>query len=153
MARKDKAVVRLNDSQRQALQKLVKTGVQSGAMRRRAHILLKTDANGPNSWSDKRVADALDIHPKTVGSVRKQFVDQGLDSTLHRKRPTSRQYRKLDGKQEAKLIAIACSLPPQGRSRWTMKLMADRLVELEIVESIDPATVCRALKKTNSSLG
>jgi transposase len=89
----------------------------------------------------------------TVRRVRQQFAREGLDATLHRKRPTGRQYRKLDGKQEAQLIAAACSPAPAGRSRWTMALLADRLVELKVVDSIDPATVWRTLKKTTSSPG
>ena len=89
----------------------------------------------------------------TVQRVRQQFAAEGLDATLHRKRPTGRQYRKLDGAQEARLVAIACSEPPAGRARWTMRLLADKLVELEVVASIDPATVCRTLQKTRSSRG
>lgn len=153
MAFKDKVVVGLTAAQRRALKQIVHTGKRSAAMRRRAHILLKTDANGPDAWSDDRIADALDTSRMTVQRVRQQFVAQGLDATLHRKRPTGRQYRKLDGKQEAKLIAIACSPAPEGRTRWTMKLLASKLVELEIVDSIDPATVCRTLKKTSLSRG
>ncbi len=89
----------------------------------------------------------------TVMRVRHQFVAEGLDATLHRRKPTGRQYRKLDGKQEAQLIALACSPAPGGQARWTMKLLAGRLVEMEVVESIDPATVWRTLKKTTSSRG
>ena len=153
MALKDKVVVRLSASQRRSLHRIVHTGKHPAAMRRRSHILLKTDASNPDAWIDERIAQALDTTRTTVQRVRQQFVAQGLDATLHRKRPTGRQYRKLDGHQEAKLIAIACSPAPAGRSRWTMKLLADRLVELEVVESIDPATVCRTLKKTRSSRG
>lgn len=153
MALRDKVVVCLDDAQRSALRKIVRRGRHPAALLRRAHILLKTDANGPDGWSDERIAEALSTSRMTVRRVRQQFAAEGLDATLHRKRPTGRQYRKLDGKQEAKLVAIACSPAPEGRSRWTMKLLADRLVELEVVESIDPATVCRTLKKTRSSLG
>ena len=85
----------------------------------------------------------------TVMRVRQQFATEGLDATLHRKKPTGRQYRKLDGNQEAQLIALACSPAPQGQARWTMKLLAERLVELEVVELIEPATVWRTLKKTD----
>jgi transposase len=85
--------------------------------------------------------------------VRQQFAAEGLDATLHRKKPTGRQYRKLDGKQEAVLVTLACSTAPEGRSGWTMQLLADRLVEMRVVESIDPATVWRTLKKTTSSRG
>lgn len=153
MALKDKVVVRLDLKQRQALRRIIRTGRHPAALLRRAYILLRADADGPDAWPDERIAEALDTTRVTVRRVRHQFVNEGLDATLHRKRPTGRQYRKLDGKQEAKLIAIACSPAPQGRGRWTMRLMADRLVELEVVESIDPATVCRTLKKTSSSPG
>lgn len=153
MALKDKVVVRLDPQQRQALRRIIRTGTHPAALQRRAHVLLKADADGPDAWPDERIAQALDTTRMTVRRVRHQFVDEGLDATLHRKRPTGRQYRKLDGKQEAKLIAIACSPPPEGRARWTMRLMADRLVELEVVQSIDPATVCRTLQKTSSSPG
>ena len=153
MALQDKIVIRLTGERREALRRIVQTGTHPAAMRRRAHILLKTDADGPDAWPDERVAEALDTTRNTVRRVRQQFAAQGLDATLYRKRPTGRQYRKLDGKQEAQLVAIAGSPPPEGRSRWTMKLMADKLVEMDVVESIDPATVCRTLKKTRSSRG
>ncbi len=143
----------LDDGQREALRRIVRSGTHPAALLRRAHLLLKTDADGPEAWGDQRVAEALSTTRNTVLRVRQPFAAQGLDATLHRKKPTGRQYRKLDGKQEAALVAIACSRAPEGRSRWTMKLMADKLVELEVVESIDPATVCRTLKKTGSSLG
>jgi transposase len=135
------------------LRRIVRTGTHPAALQRRTHILLKTDAVGSDAWPDERIAEALDTTRMTVRRVRQQFVAEGLNATLHRKRPTGRQYRKLDGKQEAQLVAIACSQAPEGRARWTMKLLADRLVELEVVESIDPATVCRTLKKTRSNLG
>jgi len=153
MAIKDKVVVRLSAVQRQALRRVVRTGVHPAAMRRRAHILLKTDADGPDAWTDDRIAEALDSTRMTVMRVRQQFAVEGLDATLHRKRPTGRQYRKLDGRQEAQLIAVACSPAPRGRARWTMTLLADRLVEMQVVESIDPATVWRTLKKTRSNPG
>ena len=85
--------------------------------------------------------------------ARQQFAADGLEATVHRKKPTGRQYRKLDGEQEAKLVALACSEAPDGRAKWTMKLLADRLVELDVVESVDPATVWRTLQKTTSSRG
>jgi len=153
MAFKDKVVVRLTAAHQEALRRIVHTGKHPAAMRRRAHILLKTDAAGPDAWGDDRIAQALDTTRNTVRRVRQECVARGLDATLHRKRPAGRQYRKLDGKQEAKLVSIACSPAPEGRSWWTMKLLAERLVELEVVESIDPSTVCRTLKKTRSSRG
>jgi len=148
-----KVVIRLTAEQRAILQKLVHTGTQAAAARRRAQILLKADADGPDAWPDERIAEALDTTRMTVMRVRHQFAAEGLDATPHRKRPTGRQYRKLDGKQEAQRIALACSPAPEGQARWTMKLLAERLVELEVVESIDPATVWRTLKKTASSRG
>ena len=153
MAFSDKVVVRLTSSQRRALQRVVRAGKHSAAMLRRAHILLKTDSDGPYAWSDERIAEALETTRMTVSRVRQQFVAEGLDATMHRKRPTGRQYRKLDGHQEAQLLAVACSPAPEGRARWTMTLLADRLVEMKVVESIDPATVWRTLKKTRSNLG
>jgi transposase len=118
----------------------------------RARILLKSDVDGDH-WADDRIAEALDTSPATVSRIRKKFVQQGLEAAVQRQRPTGRQYRKLDGAQEARLAAVACSPPPEGQARWTMKLLADKLVELEVVEAIDPATVWRTLKKTRSSRG
>ena len=148
-----KVVVRLTDAQRDVLDRLVRTGTHPAAMRRRAAVLLKADADGPDAWTDEEIADHLETSRMTVMRVRHQFAADGLDATLHRKRPTGRQYRKLDGEQEAKLVALACSKAPDGHARWAMKLLAERLVELEVVESIDPATVWRTLQKTTSSRG
>ena len=148
-----KIAIRLSADDRAALERLTRTGEYPAAALTRARILLKADAAGPDAWPDERIADALDVSRMTVQRVRQQFAAEGLDATLHRKKPTGRQYRKLDGAQEAKLVAIACSEPPAGRVRWTMRLLADRLVELEVVASIDPATVCRTLQKTRSSRG
>ena len=148
-----KVVVRLTGDQRDALDRLLRTGSHPAAMRRRAQILLKADADGPDAWTDERIAAHLETSRMTVMRVRQQFAAEGLDATLHRKRPTGRQYRKLDGRQEARLVALACSPAPDGRARWTMGLLADRLVELRVVDSIDPATVWRTLKKTTSSRG
>ena len=148
-----KVTIRLTDSQRQVLKRYLKTGTHPSRLLVRAQILLKADADGPDAWSDEEIAEHLETSRMTVMRVRQQFAAEGLDATLHRKKPTGRQYRKLDGKQEAQLIALACSSAPEGQAKWTMKLLADRLVEMEVVESIDPATVWRTLKKTNSSRG
>ena len=152
-SRDPKVVVRLTEAQRKALRCVVRTGEHPAAMVMRAQVLLKADAGGPDAWSDTRIGEAFGCSFMTVRRVRQQYVAEGLDATLHRRRPVGRQYRKLDGKQEAQLIAIACSPAPEGRARWTMVLLAERLVELKVVESINPATVCRTLKKTNSSRG
>lgn len=153
MVPKTKVVITLTDEQRQALDRLLRTGSHSAAMRRRASILLLSDADGPDAWSDHDIADHLETTRMTVQRVRQQFAAEGFDATLHRKKPTGRQYRKLDGNQEARLVVLACSPAPEGHARWTMVLLADRLVEMNVVESINPATVWRTLKKTRSSLG
>jgi transposase len=149
MAPAHKVVVRLAAEERAALEKVAHTGTQTAHARTRAHVLLRADADGPDGWTDERIAEALGINRMTVSRVRAQFAAEGLDATLHRKRPTGRQYRKLDGAQEARLIALACSKPPEGQARWTMKLLADRLVELQVVDGIDPSTVWRTLQKTS----
>ena len=115
-------------------------------------MLLKADAEGP-AWLDRQITEAFSFSRSTVEGIRKRYVMEGLDSALERKKrahpPTP---RKLDGAKEARLIALACSEPPKGRKRWTLKLLADELVALEIVDSISYRTVQRTLKKTNLSL-
>jgi transposase len=153
MSPASKVEVRLTQEQRVTLERLVHTGHHPAHATRRARILLKADAAGPDAWTDEDIARALDINRMTASRVRAQFAAEGLDAVLHKKKAAGRQYRKLDGAQEARLIALACAPAPEGRARWTMKLLADKLVELEVVESIDPATVWRTLKKTTSSRG
>src|SRR6516162_55644 len=147
--------VTLTAEERQQLHDLVNTGKAAAKKLAHARILLKADAapGGP-AWLDPRIADALEVSVATVERVRQRFVEQGLDAALSRK-PRERPARqpKLDGRGEARLIALACSAPPQGRKEWTMKLLADRLVELEVVDTICDETVRRVLKKTNSSRG
>ena len=110
-------------------------------------------ADGGPACSDDAIADACAVSRPTVERVRRAFVTTGLDAALHRKRPDGPPRRKLDGAQEAHLIAITCSPPPQGAERWTLILLADKLVELKIVDTITPETVRTTLKKTNSSPG
>ena len=148
-----KVVVRLTADQRRALEELVHTGACSAHAARRARILLKADADGPDAWPDERIADALDVCRMTVMRARHRFAAEGVAGTVRKKKAAGRQYRKLDGAQEARLVSVACSEPPAGHARWTMGLLAERLVELEVVESISPSTVCRTLQKTNSSRG
>jgi transposase len=145
-----KFIVRLNDEERATLRRMVEEGKRAGSVLKRAWILLKADADGP-IWKDPEIAKAFEVGLSTVHRVRQAFVEEGLEEALYRKKPTNRQYRKLDGAQEAKLLAIACSQPPTGRSRWTLQLLADRLVELEIVEEISDECVRRTLKKMSSS--
>jgi transposase len=148
-----KVAVRLTADQRTALEELVHTGACSAHAARRARILLKADADGPDAWPDERIAEALDVCRMTVARARQRFAAEGLDGVLRKKKAADRQYRALDGAQEAQLVAIACSQPPEGHARWTMALLAGRLVELKVFDSISPSTVCRTLKKMNSSRG
>lgn len=147
--------VTLTAEERQQLHDLVNTGKAAAKKLAYARILLKADAapGGP-AWLDQRIADAVEVSVATVERVRQRFVEDGLDAALSRK-PRERPARqpKLDGRGEARLIALACSAPPEGRKEWTMKLLADRLVELEVVDSISDETVGRVLKKTRSSRG
>lgn len=147
-------VVRLNAAERQGLLDLVTTGKRAATTITRARILLKADA-GPagEAWDDEEIAAAFDTSLSTIHRVRQTLVEEGLEEALYRKKPTGRQYRKLDGDQEARLIATACSAAPEGQARWTLRLLADKLVELRVVESISPECVRTTLKKTTSSRG
>jgi transposase len=147
VALKDKYVVRLTAGDRRELKQMARSGKHPARVLIHARILLKADAGGPG-WDDAAIAEALDCGTRTVARVRKKFAQGGLDLALHRKKPTGRQYRKLDGKQEARLVALACSAPPAGKARWTLKMLADRLVELEVIDAVSDETVRRTLKKT-----
>ena len=142
----------LTEEQRAELRGLVGSGVAPARTLTRARILLKADhGEGGPGWSDAAVAGALDVNPSTVLRVRRQFATEGLTATLERKRPDREYPRALDGDQEARLVAVACSAPPDGRARWTLKMLADKLVELEVVAAVSDETVRRVLKKTSSS--
>jgi transposase len=118
-----KYVVRLNPEEREQLLTLVKTGPGAAAKLLHARLLLKADVSVEGRrWTEAEIAEALETSASTVQRVRQAWVDQGLEAALARKPPTGRQYRKLDGAQEAQLIAVACSAPPEGRARWTLKL-------------------------------
>jgi len=148
-----KYIVTLTTDERKHLEGLVSSGKRSALTITRARILLKADqAEGGPAWDDARIADALDCGQRTIERVRQRFVEHGLERALGRKpqdRPS--RLRKFDGAAEARLIALACSQPPTGRARWTMKLLADKLVELEVFASVSDETVRRVLKKTSSS--
>jgi transposase len=146
-----KYIVTLTAEERQGLLGIIAAGKASAQKLAHARILLKADAGpeGP-AWNDEQIAEAFDVSTATIVRVRQRFVEHGLDAALVRKpqdRP-SRQ-RKLDGRAEARLIALACSKPPEGRAEWTMQLLADQLVALQVVDSISDETVRRTLKKTN----
>jgi transposase len=148
-------VVRLSAEEREQLVGLVRAGKASGLKLVRARILLKADQQerGP-AWTDAEIADALDVCLKTVFNVRRKWVEYGLDRALERKQQdTPSKPRKLDGKAEAKLVATCCGPAPKGRAKWTLRLLAAKLVELEAVDSISPETVRQTLKKMRSSPG
>ena len=141
-----KYVVDLTDEERGRLQRLVRCGERPARTIRWAHALLKAAAGG----KDQDIAAALDISLPTVQRLRARFVEEGLDAALSGRGHQPRPYRRrLQGAEEARLIALACSAPPAGRARWTLRLLADRLVELAIVESVSYQTVRRVLKKTS----
>ena len=141
--------VALDDEQRAELRTLVGSGVAPARMLTRARVLLKADhGEGGPGWSDAAIAGALDVHPSTVQRVRRQFVAEGLAPTLARKRPDRVYERALDGRQEAHLVALACAEAPAGRARWSLRLLADELVRLEVVDGVSHETVRRPLKKT-----
>ncbi len=144
----------LTDTERTRLQGLISAGTAPARLLMHARILLKADQspNGP-AWVDEAIAEVVEVSQPTVARVRKQFVEQGLDAALQRRAPRRQYQRKLDGAHEAQLIALACSEPPKGQARWSLRLLADKLVELEIVEEVSYQTVRRVLKKTNSSPG
>jgi len=146
-----KYLVTLTPEEREQLAGLLSAGKRSALTLARARILLKADqADGGPAWPDDRIAEALDCGVRTVERVRQRFVERGLEAALsHKPQERPSRERRLDGAAEARLIALACSQPPEGRARWTLKLLADKLVELEVVESVCDETVRRALKKTS----
>lgn len=142
-------IVRLASEERARLEAMVSKGKASVRKVLRAQVLLKVDADGPNC-SDERAAEAIGVHPNTVRDVRERFVLEGFDAALNRKKASRPPVEPiLDGAKEARMIAVACSEPPAGRTRWTLRLLANRLVELQVVEHISHETVRRALKKTS----
>jgi Homeodomain-like domain len=142
-----KYIVRLTDAERETLQALLKQRRASAQKVRRARVLLKADADGPD-WSDVRIAEAFDCATRTVEFIRERLVTEGFEITLHGK-PKSRTRRKLlDGEQEAKIIALRLGQPPNGFANWTLRLLAEQAVTLEIVESVSHETLRRTLKKT-----
>lgn len=148
-----KWVVELTREEREELLEIVTKGGGAAYKIKHANILLKADQGKyGESWSDEAIAKAYHCQSNTVFNVRKRFVEEGFERALGRNNRKNYE-RKLDGEQEAQLTVLACSDPPEGRSRWTMVLLAERMVELEIVDSLSPATIQRTLKKTNSNHG
>jgi len=143
-----KYVVRLSEKELNLLHDIVKKLKGTSQKVRRANILLKADINGPN-WTDAKIAEALSCRTRTVENIRRRLVTEGLDAVLNRKqRETPPRPKILDGKQEAEIIALRLSKPPAGFANWTLRLLADQIVALEITDSISHETVRRTLKKT-----
>jgi transposase len=146
--------VSLPESERTYLRQLIAVGTAPARLLTHARILLKADQGSDGSgWVDERIAQAVEVSQPTIARVRRQYVEEGLEAALYRRAPTRVYQRKLDGAQEARLIALACSEPPTGHARWTLRLLADRMVELHDLDGLSYQTVRRALKKTNSSPG
>ncbi len=144
-----KYIVRLTGEERSELADLVKTGKTPAYRIKHANILLAIDADGAG-WTNEKTAEAYRCHSNTVINMRQRFVEQGFEAAMDRKKQDAPSREPiLDGEKEARLIAIACSPPPEGRSKWTLQLLADKLVALEVVDSISGQTVRRTLKKTS----
>ncbi len=143
-----KYIVRLSDEERDTLQEVVKKLKGTGQKVRRAQILLKADANGPG-WTDVRIADAFSCRTQTVEKLRQRLIECGFDEALDgKKRATPPTAKLLDGEQEAKIIATRLGPPPKGYAHWTLRLLARKVVELEIADTVSYETVRRTLKKT-----
>src|SRR6202162_1827683 len=157
MAAKDisvkKYIVRLSGEEREQLETLIRKGKSAARRLLKARILLKADVSeAGEGWSDSRIIKALDTRVSMVYRVRKQLAEEGFEAVLNRKqRATPAVARIFDGEKEAKLIALACSKPPKGRARWTLRLLENKVVELNIVERASDRTIGRPLKKTFSS--
>jgi hypothetical protein len=145
-----KYVVRLSETERDQLQRVIGAGTAPARMLMHARILLKADEGpGGPGWVDDAIAAAVEVSQPTVSRVRQRYVEVGLEAALNRQAPRREYVRKLDGAQEARLIALACSPPPVGQARWSLRLLADKLVELQVVEAISYQTVGRVLKNTS----
>ena len=143
-----KYIVRLSKEERSRLTEVVKKLKGTSQKVRRANILLRADADGPD-WTDAKIAEAFSCRTRTIENLRERFVTEGFDEALERKRRTTPPRAKaLDGKQEARVIALRLGDPPAGYSGWSLRLLADRVVELEIAESVSHETVRKTLKKT-----
>jgi tryptophan 2,3-dioxygenase len=148
--------VTLTHNERDELEALIKSGKRAASTVRNALILLGTDAGEfqKHRQTNQQLCDALLVDMRTIDRVKRRFVEEGMDAALHRKSAAERiNARKIDGDAEARLVALYCSQPPEGRCRWTLRLLADKLVELEVCESLSHETVRQALKKMRSNPG
>ena len=149
-----KYIISLTAKEREELEQLTRTGKTPAYKMNHARILLKADTNqADGGWTDEAISQALDISVATIERVRQRFVETSLEAALTRQGQQQRKPRRLDGEQEAHLIAITCSEAPEGYARWSLRLLAERMVELDYVERVCHETVRQTLKKTISSLG
>lgn len=149
-----KYAVTLKPEERNELRTLTQTGTAAAKTLTHARILLKADtASDQPGWTDETISDALDVSVATVERIRRLYVQHGLSPALQRKTHSRHRGRSLDGTQEAHLIALTCSEPPTGHARWTLRLLAERMITLEYIDTVSYETVRRTLKKTNSSPG
>ena len=145
-------VVRLTAEEREQIERLLRAGEAHARKLLYGRVLLKADADGPDRWTDERIAEAFEVNTVTVARERRRFCEEGLEVALMPRKPARPRRRILDGRAEARLIALACSDPPKGRERRSLRLLADRMVELGHTGAVSHETVRRALKKTSSSL-
>jgi transposase len=151
---KKKYIVSLTTEERETLEQLTTTGKATAYKMNHARILLKADTNQEGGgWTDEDISQALNISVATIERVRQRLVETNLESALSRQEQQQRKPRRLDGEQEAHLIALTCGEAPEGQARWSLRLLADRMVELDDVESVSHETVRQTLKKTTSSPG
>ena len=147
---KKRYIVTLTAEERTYLRGLISKGKAAAFKQRHARILLKTDQGSQGEcWIDEKIEQALDVHSSTVERLRRRFVEEGLEAALQRKEQKNRKAKKIDGEAEARLVTLACSKPPEGRRSWTLQLLADQMVSLEVVDSVSPETVRKTLKKTS----
>jgi transposase len=141
--------VTLTDDERSLLRQMIATGTEKARKLTHARILLKADvSDGGPGWMDEQISQAVEVSLATIHRTRRAFVEGGLEAALNRRPQHRYRARKLNGEQEAHLIALACSQPPDGRAHWTLRLLADKMVELAYVDSVSYETVRRVLKKT-----
>jgi transposase len=149
-----KYIVDLSPSERSELKIITNKGKTAAYKMNRARILLKADINQEGGgWTDSKISESLNIGRATIERVRQRFVEEGLESALNRKEQQNRRPKIIDGEKEAYLIAIACSETPLGKSNWTLQMLADKMVELKVVEQVSIETIRQSLKKTNLNLG
>ena len=144
----EKYIVDLTMDERNNLLSLIQTGKSSAKKLTHARILIAADKSNETERTDQEIGKLLHVSDKTVHRIRKRFVEKGMESALERKRHVRTRPRKIQGKEEAHLLALSCSSPPTGSCRWTLKLLANKMVEMELLDSVSPQTIGRILKKT-----